>query len=140
MIETVYRDLAEFGLPFITPEAPTYALRLKEIQNAPWSFGPPADTSTEHAAVLENRTQSAIITLSYVWRYTTASGKTRTNRHFNLGSSTQMAVLTGREKAVRDLSTFILPGARRLITEQGMYGDNRSALAVENTGGGGVDG
>jgi hypothetical protein len=137
MIETVYRDLAEFGLPFITPEAPDYAFRLKEIRNAPPPFGPALDALPERAAVLENQTQNAIITLSYVWRYTTASGETRTNRHLNLGSSTQMAVLTGREKAVRDLSTFILPGARRLITEHGVFGDNRSVLAVEATGGGG---
>jgi hypothetical protein len=137
MIEMVYRDLAEFGLPFITPEAPTYALRLKEIQNAPRPFGPAIDASTERAAVLENRTQSAIIALSYVWHYTTASGETRTNRHLNLGSSTQMAVLTGREKAVRDLTSFILPGARRLITEHGVFGDNSAVLAVDATAIGG---
>ncbi|HKD09460.1 MAG TPA: hypothetical protein VKB79_26380 [Bryobacteraceae bacterium] len=137
MIEMVYRDLAEFGLLFITPEAPAYAVRVREIQIAPWPFGPAIDTPPERAAVLENHTQSAIVTLTYVWRYTTATGETRTSHHSNLGSSRQMDVLTGREKAVRDLATFILPGARRLITERGMFGDNRSVLAVEATGGGG---
>jgi len=54
MIEMVYRDLAEFGLLFITPEAPAYAVRVREIQIAPWPFGPAIDTPPERAAVLED--------------------------------------------------------------------------------------
>jgi hypothetical protein len=42
-----------------------------------------------------------------------------------------MDVLTGREKAARDLFSFILPGSRRLITEDGMFGDNRDVLAPQ---------
>jgi hypothetical protein len=50
-----------------------------------------------------------------------------------------MDVLTGREKAASDLSTFILPGSRRLITEHGIFGDNRDVMTpAQNRFGGGV--
>jgi hypothetical protein len=137
MIETIYCDLAEYGLPLITPGAPAYAVRLEEILSAPSPFGPGIDSTPDRAAVLENQTPMAVITLSYFWRYTSADGKTRTSRHLNLGSSRQMDVLTGRENVVRDLSSFILSGTRRLITEDRMYGDNRDVLAPQPTTGGG---
>ncbi len=77
-----------------------------------------------------------MITLRYVWRYTTTNGETRTSSCLNLGSSRQMDVLTGREKAARDLSSFILPGSRRLITEDGMFGNNSDVLAQQPAIGG----
>ncbi len=43
----------------------------------------------------------------------------------------QMDVLTGRAKAVRDRFSFILPGSKRLITEDGMFGDNFDVLPPE---------
>ena len=70
----------------------------------------------------------AIIVLAYVWRYTRTEGNARTSRSSNLGSSRQMDVLTGRSKAVRDLGSFILPGSKRLITEEGMFGNNLDVL------------
>lgn len=48
-----------------------------------------------------------------------------------------MDVLTGREKAGRDLFPFILPGSRRLITEEGMFGDNGDVLGQQLAAGGG---
>src|SRR5262245_14189677 len=99
MIETIYRDVAEFGLPLITSGAPAYAAMLGEVRSAPRPFGRGIDGTLDRAAVLENQTPMAVITLSYVWRYTSATGKTRTSRHLNLGSSRQMDVLTGRENA-----------------------------------------
>jgi hypothetical protein len=137
MVETTYRDLAEFGLPLITPGDPAFDLRFEEIRSIPAPFRPDIERVPDRAAILENRSGNAVITLSYVWRYTTANGKTRTSSCRNLGSSRQMDVLTGREKAGRDLFSFILPGSGRLITEEGMFGDNRDVLAQRPAAGGG---
>jgi hypothetical protein len=137
MIETIYRDLSEFGLPLLTPESSDYPARFEEIRNRPMQVGPVIDGIPVRAAILENRTGRAVIILSYVWRYTTATGQTRTTRRSNLGSSRQMDILMGREKAVRDVSSFILPGSRRLITEDGIFGDNSDVLARQPTTGGG---
>src|SRR5579862_9838767 len=128
MIETIYRDLAEFGLVFIAPGEPGFDLKLEEIRRLPVPFGPDLDCTPERAAVLKNQTASAVITWMHVWRYTDTSGKTRSSSHLNLGSSRQMDVLTGREKATRDLGSFLLPGSGRIITEDGVFGDNRDVL------------
>ncbi len=118
-----YRDLAEFGLPLVTPEAPD-------------------DLGT--AAVLLNQSGNAVVVLAFIWRYTTADGKTRTSRYSNMGSSMQLDVLCGRAKVVEDLSSFILPGSKRLITERGMFGNNLDVLPPDfigpQGGGGGGSG
>jgi hypothetical protein len=137
MAETTYRDLAEYGLPLISPGEPTFDLRFEEIRSLPRPFGPDLEGPPDRAAVLENQTVSAVITLTYVWRYTTTNGETRTSTHLSLGSSVQMDVLTGRKKAARDLCSFILPGSRRLITEQRMFGNNSGVLAPQHRTGGG---
>ncbi|HTB11545.1 MAG TPA: hypothetical protein VK752_08240 [Bryobacteraceae bacterium] len=137
MIETTYRDLAEFGLLLITPAEPAFSLWFEEIRNIPEPFRPDIERLPDRAAILENQSESAVITLRYVWRYTTMNGVTRTTSCLNLGSSRQMDVLTGRETAERDSSSFILPGSRRLITEEGMFGDNRDVLGQQLAAGGG---
>jgi hypothetical protein len=128
MIETTYRDLAAFGLILITPDEPAFSARFEEIRSSPEPFRPDIDTKPDRAAILENQSDNAVITLRYVWRYTTVNGEMRTSSCMNLGSSSQMNVLTGLEAAARDLVSFILPGSRRLITEEGMFGDNRNVL------------
>jgi hypothetical protein len=137
MIETTYRDLAEFGLLLITPGDPAFNLRFEEIRSIPAPFRPDIERVPDRAAILENQSGNAVIALRYVWRYTATNGETRTSSCLNLGSSKQMDVLTGREKAARDLFSFILPGSRRLITEEGMFGDNRDVLAQQPVAGGG---
>ena len=138
MAETIYRDLAEFGLPLVTPQDPAFATLVHDIENRPQPFGswPTGELST--AAVLLNQSGKAIVALAYIWRYKSAGGKTRTNRHSNLGSSVQMDVLSGRAEVIRDLGSFILPGSKRLITPAGMFGNNLDVLPPDfvNRGGG----
>jgi hypothetical protein len=112
-----YRDLAEFGLPLVPTEA--------------------------RAAELSNQSGKAVIALAFIWRYTTADGKTRTSHYSNLGSSLQLDVLCGRAKVAQDLSSFILPDAKRLITEHGIFGNNLDVLPPDykgHLGGGGFGG
>ena len=74
MIETTYSDLAEFGLPLITPDEPAFNARFEEIRGLPSPVGPNDDTAPDRAAILDNQTDAAVITLKYVWRYEDASG------------------------------------------------------------------
>ena len=90
-----YRDLAEFGLPLIAPEDPAFPGMVRDILSRPGPFGPPPGQDAGPAAVLWNRSDKAVVALSYVWRYTTAAGEKQTHRHSNFGSSVQMDVLAG---------------------------------------------
>jgi hypothetical protein len=119
-------------LPLITPEDQEFPELLREVQNRSHPFGPPLIDHTHGAAVLFNRSPKAIVALAYLWRYTTADGQTRTSRHSNLGSSLQMDVLAGRTRATRDRTSFILPNSKRLISEDGLWGDNFDVIAPES--------
>lgn len=119
-----YHDLPEFGLPFVTPEDPKFPGLVQEIQKRPQPFGLQPTGDLSNAAVLLNLSGKAIVTLAYMWRYTMSDGRTRTSRHSNLGSSMQMDALTGRSGVAHDRGSFILSGSKRLITQEGMFGDN----------------
>jgi hypothetical protein len=142
MTTTTYRDLAEFGLPFITPDNSTFAALAREIQTRPQPFGPGRAVDLSEAAVLVNDSGKSIVALACIWRYTTANGETRSSHYSNLCSSMQMDVLTGRRPVARDRASFILPGSRRLITQDGVFGDNLDVLAADPAlpGGGWIGG
>src|SRR5712692_6634503 len=110
MPPAVYHDLAEFGLRFIAPDDSAYPGLVRDIQSRPQPFGPRPASDLSAAAVLLNQSGKAIVTLAYVWKYMMAGGHPRTSHHSNLGSSTQMDVLSGRAGVTRDLFNFILPG------------------------------
>jgi hypothetical protein len=137
MPETQYRDLAEFGLPLVAPGALEYDALVREIQSRPEPFGSWPSGELDTAAVLLNRSGQAIVTLAYYWRYSTSAGTSYAGRYSNLASSMQTEVLSGRGHVRRDLGTFILPGSKRLITEQGMFGNNLDVLPPEEAGRGG---
>jgi len=133
-----YRDLAEFGLPLVTPRDPGFPGLVRDIESRPQPFGSRPIGEGSEAAVMLNQSGKAIVALAYVWRYTMVEGPAQTSRHSNLGSSMQLDVLNGRAPVVRDLGSFILPGSKRLITEHGMFGNNLDVLPPEqapHTGG-----
>jgi len=128
---TAYQDLAEFGLPLITPDDSTFAALATEILACPQPLGPNPAADLGAAAVLKNESGKSIVALAYIWRHTTVDGATHTHRNLNLGSSVQMNVLKGRTPVVRDRASFILSGSKRLITKDGLFGDNLDVLAGE---------
>ena len=132
MGNTVYRDLGAFGLPLVTPTQPEFASLVHDIQSRPGPFGSWPIDDLSNAAVLLNETGSAILSISYSWRYTTARGGVHSSHCSNLGtSSIQLDVLSGRSEVVQDIGTFILPGSKRLITEHGMFGNNLDVLGQD---------
>jgi hypothetical protein len=131
----LYRDLASFGLPFVTPGDPTFQSLAEEILSG--TIGPQPDTGFENAAVLLNRSGKAVIALAIIWKYLEPGGHARMSTIVNLGSSMQMDVLAGRAEVARDRFSFFLPGSKRLITEQGFFGDNSDVVPAGTSGGGG---
>jgi hypothetical protein len=123
-----YHGLPEYGLPLVTSEVPEFSGLVRDIRARPGPGRPWSTADLDTAAVLLNQTEKAIIVLTYLWRYTTAQGAKRTSRVSNLGSSIQTDYLSRRRGMVRDLGNFILPGSTRLITEQGMFGNNLDVL------------
>jgi hypothetical protein len=132
MGNTIYHDLAAFGLPLVTPAQPGFASLVHDIESRPEPFGSRPFDDLSNAAVLLNETGNAILSISYSWRYTSVRGGTHSSRYCNLGtSSIQLDVLSGRSEVVRDFGTFILPGSKRLITERGMFGNNLDVLGQD---------
>ena len=132
MGNAVYRDLAAFGLPLVTPAQPEFASLVHDIESRPGPVGSWPFDDLSNAAVLLNQTGNAILDISYVWKYTSARGRAHSTHCSNLGSSSiQLDVLSGRSKVVQDLYTFILPGSKRLITERGMFGNNLDVLGQD---------
>src|SRR5258707_966648 len=105
MPPTVYHDLAEFGLRFVTPDDPAFPGLVRDTQSCLQPFGPLPASDLSAAAVLLNQSGKAIVTLAYVWKYMMAGGHPRTSHHSNLGSSMQMDVLSGRAGITRDVSS-----------------------------------
>ena len=132
MGNTIYRDLAAFGLPLVNPAQPGFASLVLDIESRPEPFGSRPIDDLSNAAVLLNETGNAILSISYSWRYTSVRGGTHSSRYCNLGtSSIQLDVLSGRSEVVQDFGTFILPGSKRLITERGMFGNNLDVLGQD---------
>lgn len=131
MAETRYGGLAEFGLPLIAKDDPSFDVFVSDIESHPGPGPAQPPVVSDLAAVLLNNTSKAIIAVEWFWRYTTRDGKARTSRFSNLTSSAQRDILTGRSKVWRDLGTFILPGSKRLITERGVFGNNLDVLTPE---------
>jgi hypothetical protein len=128
MTQTNYRDLAEFGVPLVTPKDLEFRSLVLDIESRPDPFNHWPIDEINSAAVLLNQSEKTIVALEWVWRYTSAEGAVRTSHYSNLGSSMQLEVLNGHAEIARDLGTFILPGSKRLINEQGMFGNNLDVL------------
>jgi len=142
MGETAYRDFTVFGLPLVTAAHTAFPSLVHDIESRPEPFGSWPTGGLSNAAVLLNESGSAVLGISYLWRYTNAAGESHTSHYSNLGSSTQLEVMTGRSRAVQDIGTFILPGSKRLITERGMFGNTLDVPGREARlhGGGGYIG
>jgi hypothetical protein len=128
MSDTQYLDLPEFGIRFVPFEDHRFPTLLKEILEPLQPMPAPDIRDLRNAAVLLNQSGKAIVVLAIVWRYKDVDGHIRTSRLSNLGSSTQMEILSGRLRADEDLNASILAGSKRLVTERGLFGTNLDVL------------
>lgn len=128
MFPTEYRDLPDFGLRFVVPDNARFPALVQDIIEHPQPFPAWPTEDATRGAILLNESGRAIIALSFIWHYTEENGVTHTSRFANLGSSMQLEMLTGRAPVVQDLGTCILAGSKRLITENGIFGNNLDVL------------
>ncbi len=129
MPEAVYHGLASDGLPLVTPSDEAFPTRFRSIRANCWF--PVPEVRHEPAAILVNLTGQTILAFAVVWRYTNPAGETRTHTRYTLGSSRQVEALCGRSGPGPDDHTFVLPGSQRLITQQGIFGDNHDVIPPE---------
>lgn len=124
MPQVSYRGIPEHGLTLVTPTDQGYEQFVNDILSRPQPFPawPASDRSL--APVLWNQSGKAIIGLSYLWRFHKPGAPPTRHRGSNLASSMQFDVLSGRAPLVPDLCSFVLPGSKRWITRQGMFGNN----------------
>ena len=136
MAEVTYRGLPEFGLPLIARGDLSFDALVSEIESHPGPFPTLPSAVSDRAAVLLNQTGRAILAIECFWRYTGRDGKAqRTSQFSNLGSSVQRGALMGRSTVVRDIGTFVLPGSKRLIAANGIFGNNLDVLTPEELAG-----
>lgn len=138
MPEALYQGLASDGLPLVTPSDEAFPTRLRSIRANCWF--PVPEVPDEPAAILVNLTGQTILAFALVWRYANPSGEMRTHTMCRLGSSRQVDALCGRTGVGPDDHSFVLPGSQRLITQQGIYGDNHDVIPPEVRRAGGFGG
>jgi len=129
-VSITYSDLAEFGLPLVTPENPDFARLADEVRNqlsSPMQQFMEGDGNA--IAVLVNQSGKTVLSLAVVFRFEDAEGHRSTN-HFSgpFPGGGLHDVLTGAAPVSPRTSGHIFPGSRRLITTQGVRGDNTDVI------------
>src|SRR5580692_4144818 len=135
VIEVEYRceDLPAFGVVLAPPSSPEYTGLLADIQkrlNNPIPGSAPqldfGDDPSAPTMILCNRSQTPIAAVSWIWKFETDSGRPSGTSVLVSGNP---SVLTpfGLNKHTRTLYAYwhvILPGSKRFIRGNRMFGDN----------------
>jgi len=111
-----YHDLAQYGLPFVTPRDPDYSGLIDELRRQ-WPVSDLNDEAFEDAAVLLNQSGKTVVATTVLWTYYPATGDSRSSIDASFAST---AVF---DEMGRNGST-LTAGSRRLITWQGTFGWN----------------
>jgi len=124
-----YSDLAEFGLPLVTPEDPDFARLAEEIRSRPSAMQRFMEGGASGVAVVVNQSGKTVLSLAAVLSFEDAEEHRSTN-HFSGPFSTDGLpdVLTGAAPVDPRTSGHIFPGSKRLITTQGVWGDNTDVI------------
>ena len=128
-MNTTYSDLAEFGLPLVTPDDDDFARLAEEIRSRPSPMQRFMDSDLSGAAVVVNQSGKTVLSLAVVFAVVDADGH-RSRNHFS-GSFPGAGlndVLTGAVPVNPRTPGHIFPGSKRLITPQGVWGDNTDVL------------
>lgn len=131
-MKTTYTDLAEFGLPLVTPEDADFAGLVDEIRNRPSPMQRFMDGDLSGAAVVVNQSGKTALSLAVIFVIEDADGQ-RSRNHFSGPNSVGPLydVLTGAVPVSPRTSGHIFPGSKRLITTQGVWGDNTDVIAPD---------
>src|SRR5688572_21369942 len=123
MAEFVCRDLQELGLRFIKPDDPEFAPAAAGIRERT-RFPPLLDEAPDFSALLTNESGQTVIGFTVLWSFTNSLGQTSRMELSNLGPG--MEALAGRSLAMP--AAGVAPGSKRLITTQGIFGNNADVV------------
>ena len=124
-----YSDLAEFGLPLVTPADADFARLADEIRNRSLAMQHFRAGDSSDLAVVVNQSGKIVLSLAVVIAFQDTEGRRSTN-HFSgpfFGGGLP-DVLTGAVTASPRTPGHIFPGSKRLITAHGVWGDNTDVI------------
>ena len=126
-------DLPRYGVVLVPPSAPEYAALLADIRKRlanPVPGSPPPVRDFEDPAapamVVCNRSQTAIATISWRWRFEPETGRPTGSSNITAGNPSLLEPF-GLDDRMRKLYGYwhaILPGSKRGIRGGTMFGDN----------------
>lgn len=123
----IYRDLPEVGMPFVTPEDPRFQQLKSQIALPP--FGGHPDHLRPEMAVVLNQSGQPVLAMSFLWKWIDDMGSTSQHRMHGLSSLSQLQFEPADSRRMR-FHPF-LPGSKRLVTPDGVFGDNSDVLPAE---------
>jgi len=122
-MDFVCEDLPQYGLPLAPPTAPDYPALLDDIQRLGQSVNA-GDRPT--SAILLNKSSQSIASLTVVWRFETAGG--RSFRHaYGMLSKPALLLPFGESAPSLKIHAYcdtILSGSKRYLAESGIAGFN----------------
>src|SRR6516162_10206421 len=124
-----YRALPQFGLPFVTPEDPQFEALARAIPISP--FGGNLEEIPPEAVVVVNQSDTAVLAMSFLWKWQDGEGRTRQHAMRGLQSLTQLNWTPEKSNSTGNWFHPFLPGSKRLVTTQGALGNNSDVLPPE---------
>jgi hypothetical protein len=122
-------DLAEFGLPLVTPEDADFTRLADEIRNRLSPAQRFMEGDRTGVAVVVNQSGKTVLSLAVVFAFQDAEGRRSTNHFSGPFSAGGLGdVLTGAVPVDPRTPGHIFPGSKRLLTARGVWGDNTDVL------------
>jgi hypothetical protein len=126
----ICRDLREFGIRFITPDDPQFGELASRIPLDP--FGRKPELPLSDAIVAINQSPKAVLAMSIIWKWADMNGHVTIQRMPGLHSLAQLDWDSGRLDPWKSWFGPFLSGSKRLVTSQGVFGDNSDVLPPES--------
>ncbi len=127
----IYRDLPEVGMPFVTPEDPRFEQLKSQIALPPPPFSGDPDHLRPEMAVILNQSGQPALAMSFLWKWIDDLGSTSQHKMHGLSSLSQLQFEPADSRRMR-FHPF-LPGSKRLVTPDGVFGDNSDVLPDETS-------
>jgi hypothetical protein len=123
-MDFVCEDLPQYGLPLVPPTAPDYPALLNDIQRRLGQMVNAADQPT--SAILLNKSARSIASLTVVWRFETAGGRSFRHAYSMLSKPALLLPFSELPQSlkIRAYWDTILSGSKRYLAESGIAGFN----------------
>lgn len=124
----IWRDRQDFGIRFITPDDPHFGEMAIRISLDPFGRKPELPLP-EGEFIAVNQSTKALLAMSFLWKWGGLNGDINVQRMSGLHSLAQLDWPS--EKHRNSWFSPFLSGSKRLVTPQGVFGDNSDVLPPE---------